>query len=127
MTIKLTLRPRCRVESFHPLWKILVKKEDFLRCSVEVFLCAAELINLAPSRIMEPRVSLCESNTLLCSISIRLDIKSPPVNCGREIHTHILVNNELCANQMITNAIVLVARSILRKYQSSEAKSSATA
>ena len=61
---------------------MLGKKEDFLRSSVDCFFCVAELISLAPSRNMEPNVSLCESNTLPCSISIRFDIKSPPVNCG---------------------------------------------
>ena len=42
----------------HPLLKTLVKKEDFLRSSTVCFLCVTVLISLAPSRSMEPNVSL---------------------------------------------------------------------
>lgn len=64
----------------HSLLKRLVKNDDLFRSSV-FFLCAT-LTRRAPSRNMLPSVSLCESNTFPLSISMRFDIKSPPVICG---------------------------------------------
>ena len=64
----------------HSLLKRLVKNDDLFRSSV-LFLCAT-LIRRAPSRNMLPSVSLCESNTFPLSISMRFDIRSPPVICA---------------------------------------------